>query len=239
MTTVWCADDTLFGEMIFLDDSHLIVDLPDEKHVDRIRDALLGGKAPASLLSSDATNIPLLAVTRISVDRHDEDIEIEYREGKDKKEKTLRLTSREKRDEVYDQLKAVFGDKFEEHRDDYTVLRAVYASLVALTVFGFLTWVFATAAAGIRAGEPYDSGGDGARTLFAAALSVMGPVGVSVLGGVICAVYAFAGFLNVRRPPAMLILQAGPYKPQGPIKTVVKYALLLLLWAFLVKVFLF
>ena len=239
MTSVWCADDTLFGEMIFLDDSNLIVDLPEEKHVDRMRDALLGGTAPAAVLSSESTNIPLLAVTKISIDRHDEDIEIEYREGKETKDKTLRLTSRDKRDEVYAQLKTAFGEKFAEHRDDYSVLRAVYASLVALTIFGFLTWVFAAAAAEIRAGEAYDTGGDGAKALFAAALNVMGPVGVSVLGGVICAVYAFAAFLNVRQPPSMLILQAEPYKAQGPIKTAVKYGILLLMWAFLAKVFLF
>ena len=240
MTHVWCADDTFLGEMIFLDDHSLIVDAPDEADVPRIRDALLGGSTPASVLSSDSTNIPLLSITRIAANRHDEDIEITYKKGRDTDEKTLRLASKEKRDEVYARLKAAFGDKFKEYEDAYGAPRACYASLMGLTIFGFLTWIFAMAARDLRAGEDYEASGshEGAKALFAWALDLLGPVGVAIIGGVISLLYAAAAVMNFRRPPVMLILQAERHKPQGAIVTALKYGVLLVVWAFLAWVFL-
>ena len=104
MSAVWCADDTFLGDLIYLDDASLVIDSPDDEKTPGIKQALLGGTPAAQVLSSDSTNIPLLSITSVRTDRNDEDIEIHYKSGKETEEHTLRLSSKEKRDEVMESL---------------------------------------------------------------------------------------------------------------------------------------
>ena len=240
MSNVWCADDTFLGDLIFLNRDNLIVDSPAEDKMPGIRDALLGGEAPASVLSSDAVNIPLLAVTKISTDRNDSDIEIEYRDGKETEERTLRLASPEKRDEVFGALKAVYGAKFEEFEEAYSVPQAVVGPLMSLTIFGCLTWLFANAAAEIRAAEEIEISGSkqGLKALFVWVLDFLGPIGVSVIGGLICLLCAMAIFNGIKEPPVMATLQEPPYKKQSLVKLVFKYGIIAVIWYFALKLLL-
>ena len=69
--------------MIFLNDSNLVVDSPDDDKAVQIKDALLAGTPAAQLLSSDSTDIPLLSVISIKTDKNDDEIEIQYKPGKE------------------------------------------------------------------------------------------------------------------------------------------------------------
>jgi len=240
MSNVWCADDTFLGDLIYLGNENLIVDSPDKDDAPRIREALLSGKSPGSVLSSDARNIPLHAVTRIVTDRHDEDIEIHYRKDKEDKEKTLRLASPEKRDEVFAALKQVYGDRFEQHEEALSRPQAVANPLVSLTIFGALTWLFASAASEIRAAEEIEISGNrrGAKAIFAWVLDFLGPIGVSVIGGLICLLCALAVYQSVKQPPVFLTLQAGPYKKRSSIKMIFKYGVVAVVWFFAGKLLL-
>lgn len=239
MANVWCADDTCFDDLIFLGNENLIIDSPEEDKVPQIRDALLGGQSPAGVLGSDALNIPLTSVVKISTDRHDDDIEIEYKSGDDTKDKTLRLATPEKRDEVLAALKTVFGARFEEFEEAWSTPRAVFGPLMALTIFGGLTWLLAQAAALIRdaeAGELADAANSGSKALFAVILDFFGPTGVYVIGGLICVLCVMALAGRIKEPPIMVTLQEPPFKAHSTVKLIGKYILLVGAWLFVAKI---
>jgi hypothetical protein len=232
MSVVWCADDTFLGDLIFLDESNLVIDSPDDDKAEQIKSALLGGTPAAQLLSSDSLDIPLLSITSIRTDRNDEDIEIEYRNGKETEEHTLRMSTPEKRDEVYAALKSVFGDEFTETEDAYSVPRAALGSLTALTVFGLLTWGGAYFAELLRATEDYEISGSkkGLKQLIASLLEFLGPTGVYVTGGLICGLCGLTLYSRVTSPQVMLVLQEKPYKKASSIMLTLKYGVLLFVW---------
>ena len=221
MANVWCADDTFLGDLIYIGSENLIVDSPDENKLPSIRDALLAGQAPAAVIGSDAVNIPLHAVKKISTDRHDQDIEIVYAKDKEDAEQTLRLASPEKRDEVFAALKQVFGNRFEVFEEAYTRPQALAAPLMSLTFFAFLTLVFAGVAGGL--GEAQDDDASGKEQLFVWLIDLVGPVGVWIVGGILCALSLAAVVLAAKRPPVMLTLQEPPYRPKSNVMLVVKY----------------
>lgn len=240
MSNVWCADDTFLGDLIYLGNENLIVDSPDTDDTPKIREALLSGQSPASILSSDALNIPLHAVTRIVTDRHDEDIEISYKDGSDEKDKTLRLASPEKRDEVFAALKLVYGDRFEEHEEVLSRPQALVNPVLSLTIFAALTWLFANAARLIRAAEEVEISGSrrGAKAIFAWVLDFLGPIGVSVIGGLICLICVLAIYNAAKQPPVMVTLQAGKYKSRSTVKMLFKYGIVAVVCFFAGKILL-
>jgi hypothetical protein len=238
MSAVWCADETFLGDLIYLDEGNLVIDSPDDEKAKQMKQALLGGTPAAQVLSSDSVNIPLLAVTSIRTDRNDEDIEIHYNNGKETVEQTLRLSSKEKRDEVYAALKSAFGDKFSETEDAYSVPRAALGSLTALTVFGILTWGGAAFARVLRTAEDYEISGSkqGLKQLIAWILEFLGPVGVYVIGGLFCALSALTLYSRVTEPQVMLILQDAPYKKPSAFILAGKYGALLAVWYLVAKI---
>ena len=80
-------------------------------------------------------DVPLLSVISISTDKHDDDIEIKYKSGKEVEETTLRLASQEIRNDVYRALKECFGDKFSETEDACSVPQASYGSLMLFAIW--------------------------------------------------------------------------------------------------------
>ena len=237
MNQVWCADDTFLDDLIYLGHENLFVDWTKEDEVATKRDALLAGQSPGAVLSAEATNIPLHAITRISTDRNDEDIEIAYKSGSEEKEKTLRLASQELRDEVFASMKQLFGDKFAEYEDQHSVAEATYAPLMSLTITALITWLLAAAASTIRAAEDIDIEGRnaGLKALFVWLLDFIGPIGIYIVGGLLCVLFLMAVVVGIKEPPNMLLLQAGPYKPQSKLKLAGKYLILGVIWYFAAK----
>lgn len=233
MVHVWCGDEeTFLGQLILLIDDAIVVATPEYKELDSIRQRLTAGESPASVLPDDARTIPFLSVTSIVTDKHDEDIEIAYSRSGENKEQTLRLINPLKRDEVYACLKTVFGTKFDEVIDDYSVPRAAIGSLLSLTICGGLTFIAANAAASLRAAESYEISGRHAssKALIAWLLEVLGPVGVSIVGGITCFLSAAMLYIRVRKPQTLMIMQEGTYQPGSKAGLVGKYLVLFFMW---------
>ena len=228
MSAVWCADETFLGDLIFINESNLVIDSPDDDKAEQIKSALLSGTPAAQVLSSDSVDIPLLSITSIKTDKNDDEIEIEYKNGKETAEHTLRLSSPEKRDEVYAALKIVFGEKFTETEDAYSLPRAALGSLTALTVFGLLTWGGAYFARLLQEAEAYEISGSkqGAKQLIAWILEFLGPTGVYIIGGLLCALSALTRDSRVTSPQVMLSLPEKHYKKGSSIMLTLKYGVL-------------
>jgi hypothetical protein len=237
-SAVWCTDETFLGDLIYLNESNLVVDSPDDDKAVQIKDALLSGTPAAQVLSSDSTDIPLLSITSIKTDKNDDEIEIQYKTGKEVEDKTLRLASKDVRDDVYASLKAAFGDRFTETEDAYSIPQAAFASLMSLTVFGILTWAGAKFATVLRDAGDYEIEGSrqGLKSLIAWVLELLGPIGVYVVGGLICALCAFSLYSRVTQPQVMLVLQEEPYKRASKIMLGLKYLGMFAVWYIIARI---
>lgn len=103
---------------------------------------------------------------------------------------------------------------------------------MALTVFGLLTWGGAWFAEALRAAEDYEIEGSrkGIKALIAWVLELLGPTGVYVVGGLICALCAFSLYSRVTQPQVMLVLQESPYEKASRIMLGLKYLGLFAIW---------
>ena len=238
MSQVWCGkEDLFFGGLIALTGDTLAVADPDENELADLRERLMAHEAPVAVLGSKAEIIPLGAIKKISTDKHDEDIEVEYAKGASNETTTLRLANPEKRDQVYAALRRHFHDQFNEHVESYSAPRAAFAPLMTLTVCAALTWVFAEAAADFKSGsaDPYEQT-EWLKVVVAWFLKLFGPTGVYVVGGALCALCVATLVMRIKSPPTILILKAGRHRPGTKLGLAFKYLLLFGAWTFVARV---
>ncbi len=195
-------------------------------------EALKAGNSPSTLFGTEADHVSLRALEKVTADARDTDIELTHRDGKDSTDLTLSISSAEIREAVFAALQQVMANRFQTFEDHYSRARAAFGSLMTLTVFGLLTWWLAAAAAGIRAAEEIELSGrkKGLKKIFIGTLDLLGPTGVTIIGGLICALVLWYLALQLRQPPQLRILQAGQYKPASPLITGAKYLLLAGVW---------
>lgn len=211
--------------------------MPHAEAAQRVGELANGG-SPTQVFGDKATHIPLRALTRVERDVHDDDIDFSYDEGKDSKSATLTIADAETRASVFAAVEHAVGARFRRYEDNYDKPRAAFGSLVGLTVTLFATWMFAAAAASIRAAEAYEVSGrkQGLKALFAWVLDLLGPVGVTAIGGLLALLIGWHLVNRLKRPPYMQILQAKPYAPPGRFGVGMRYAGLLAVWLFAVKI---
>ncbi len=193
---------------------------------------LNSGKSPATVFGKDATHVVLRSVSKVQQSRGDEDIDFVMRDGKDEKTESISINDEGVRADVFIALERATQGRFKRYEDQYSRARAAYGAALFLTIFGFITKFAASAATVIRNAEDYEVDGrkKGLAQLIVWVLDFLGPTGVWVIGGLICALFAWSLYLHLKAPPFMTILQADPYKPQSSIVTVLKYLGLAAIW---------
>jgi hypothetical protein len=193
---------------------------------------LNAGKSPATVFGKDATHVVLRSVSKVQQTRGDEEIEFSLRDGKDEKSESISIVDDGIRNEVFAALERVTQGRFQHFEDQYSRARAAFGAALSLTIFGFGTKIAASAAAVIRSAEDYEVDGrkKGLKQLIVWVLDLLGPAGVWVIGGSICALLAWSLYSHIKAPPFITILQAEPYKPQSGIITVLKYFGLAAIW---------
>lgn len=233
----WYGDDTCGLQLYVLSDEAIYMGAePKEGAGKEIEQAIQGGLSPVKVLPKDIETISLSSIKRISADVVRNEIEITYNRGKDENDEAMLFRNERSFFEAYQQLKTACQNRFSEAADDHTIPRAAYGSLWALTIFGFLTWVFYSMAQDVASNGISASGSK--QKLLARVVDLLGTVGVLAIGGIVLLGTAAYLISRVRNPPKYLILQEGCYKASGSIRVSVNYAVLLVAWLFLLKVFL-
>jgi site-specific recombinase len=100
-------------------------------------------------------------------------------------------------------------------------------------VFGFGTALAMQAAAALQmAGEVEFTGRKkGLKQLVVWILELLGPTGVGIIGGLICALCLWTLVQRLKAPPHLQILQPKPYQAQSALVTALKYIALFAVWA--------
>jgi hypothetical protein len=193
---------------------------------------LNAGKSPATVFGSDATHVVLRSISKVQQSRGDDDIDFIMRNGKDEKTESVTILDEGVRKEVLSAVENVTQGRFNRYEDQFSRARAAFATALSLTIFGFGTKIAASAADVLKNADEYEVDGrnQGMKKLIVWVLDLLGPTGVWVIGGSICALLAWSLYTQIKSPPFMTILQAEPYKPQHPIITALKYAGLAAIW---------
>jgi hypothetical protein len=232
MPQVWTNKDTLFDKLVVIAEDAVFSADMEESALQECKHRIDSGEPPLNVLGEKATMIPYFSITRVKVDEHDSDIDLDYKAGKESKNKTLAFTDIETRKLAFAEIQARLGDKFTCMTETYNVMRAVYAPLMTFTVVALVTWLLHGAAAAIAGGEEADFSGrhSGMKRLFYWILELLGPTGVLVLGGLFMLLAVMSLVKRAKQPPVITTLKEGQQHPGGIVGTVVRYGILAGMW---------
>ncbi len=203
-------------------------------------DALQAGRSPATVFGKDAKHVTFRSMTRVQYDEHDSDIEFHYRDGKDDASVSVSIETPGLREQVFAAAQQQLSDTFGAYETHYSRWRAALGPLISVTVFGLGTLALRAAAIAIRAADEVEVSGrrQGLKKLFAWVLDTLGPMGVSVIGGLLVLLSAWVLYTRLQQPQRLHILQPGPYSPPSQVALVLKYVVLVAMWALALRIIL-
>lgn len=225
-------------QLIVLTEEACYAQTGTQEQTDQLLAELQAGKSPATAFAESASHVSLRTLTQVKRNHFDDDIDFNYSDGKEDKEVTISIDAEDVRSAVFDAVEEQMRERFQRYEDQHTRPRSAFGSLVALTIFGLGTWGLRAAAIAIQTAEEVEISGrkKGLKQLFVWVLELLGPTGVTVIGGLLCLLSAWVLVNQLKSPPLMHILQAKPYKPQSAVVTVIKYGVLAVVWLFVAKV---
>ena len=232
MPKVWINTDTIFDKFIVMaDDAILSADVKNET-IEQTKARIENGEAPLNVLGEKATMIPWFSITKVEVDEHDTDIDIDYKAGKESKSKTLSFIDIDTRKQAFAELQSHMDKKFTCMTDSFNIVRAIYSPLLTLTILAIATWLLHGAAVAIAGGQHADIHGrhSGIKRLFYWALELLGPTGVMVVGGVLMLLAVMSLVKRIKRPPVITTLKEGKQSAGGIVGTLIKYTILAAIW---------
>lgn len=220
------TDEAVYAEKMSKDAAALAVD------------ALDTGRSPAMVFGKDAKHVAFRAMTRVQYNEHETDIEFHHRDGKDDSVVSVFVETPGLRDLIYTHLRAQLAGQFGAYESHYSRWRAAFGSLVALTLFVLGTLMARSAAIAVRAaGEiEYEGRRQGMKKLFVGVLDLLGPTGVSVVGGILVLLAGLVLYSRLKEPQRLHILQSAPYVQPSGIVLGLKYAGLCAVWLLALRV---
>lgn len=203
-------------------------------------DALQAGRSPATVFGKDAKHATFRSMTRVQYDEHDTDIDFHHRDGKDDASVSVSIETPGLREQVFAAAQRQLSDTFSAYETHYSRWRAALGPLIAVTVFGLGTLALRAAAIAIRAVDEVEVSGrrQGLKKLFAWVLDTLGPMGVSVVGGVLVLLSGWVLYTRLQQPQRLHILQSAPYSPPSQVVLVLKYVVLLAVWMLALRILL-
>lgn len=224
-------------QLIVVTDEAVYADKMTPEAATQAVEAMESGRSPAAVFGKEAKHVSFRAMTRVQYNEHETDIEFHHRDGKDDEVVSVFFGEPGLRDRVYDHLRGQLADQFGAYQAHFSRWRAAFGALLALTVFTFGTLLARGAAIAVRAAEEieYEGRRQGSKKLLASVLDLLGPTGVSVIGGFLVVLAAVVLYSRLREPQRLHILQAIPYAPPSPVVLGLKYAALCVVWLFALR----
>jgi len=208
----WIDGERAWDKVVALGEDVIYVGNPSRAKAGEMKQRLESGEAATMVLKDDVTLIPLNAIVKVSYNRHHDSIDIDYKPGKEKEDKTLYFSDQAERDDFAGQLAERLSG-FESEVVEYSQVRAAVSPLGFGSLAVFFTWLLHMAAGQIAAGAEREFSGRNAgikRMLFWA-LDLIGPTGVLIVGGLVLALTCWSLVDRVKTPPIMHILK----RPKG------------------------
>lgn len=227
-------------QLIVVTDEAVYADKMTKEAAVQAVDALESGRSPAMVFGKDAKHVAFRAMTRVQYNEHETDIEFHHRDGKDDSVVSVFIETPGLRERIYTHLRERLADQFAAHEAHFSRWRAAFGSLMALTIFLLGTLMARSAAIAVRAaGEiEYEGRRQGTKKLFVGVLDLLGPTGVSVIGGILALLAGLVVYSRLKEPQRLHILQSDPYVPPSPVVLGLKYAGLCVVWLLALRIML-
>ncbi len=233
MPKVWINEETLFDPIIVVGNDAIITASLKPAELEDAKRRIEEGEGPLNVFGDRATMIPYFSIKKIKFEENDDDIEVDYKAEKDAKSKTLAPVDQAVRQEILTEIQLHLGEDFTSMTEKYSLPRAVFPSLMTLSVFIFITKFLYLVAARIAAGTEIEVSGrrSGLKRLFLWILDLLGPTGVLILGGLLMLLTALVLFKRLKEPTIVTTIKQGKQRTGSVIGTVIKYAILIGVWA--------
>ncbi len=207
-TSHWIDPDRIFDSVVALTDDAIYVANPSKETALAMGEALDRSEAASTVVKDDATVIGVGQIVRVRYNRHDDDIDIDYKPAREKESKNISFSSREERDDFAAQL-AERLPGFEGKVVEYGRLRAALAPVLFGLFASFATWGLHAAAVAIDEGAEAEISGRraGLKRLLYWVMDVIGPIGVLLVGGLVLVATVAVLVSRVKTPPIMHTLK--------------------------------
>ncbi len=229
---VWQIHDGGDTQLVMVDDESVFSESGPRARIAGIAKAIEGGASPGRTFTAEAKHVVLRDTRRVQQTSGDQDIDFVLGEGKEEKTISVGVADGGMRDDIFAAVEKATEGRLKRYEDSLSRPRAALPSLIALTVFGFGTAIAMRAAAALQAADEVVVSGrkKGIKQLFVWILEFLGPTGVAVIGGLICALCLWNLQSRLRTPPHLQMLQSTPYRAPGTMVTGLKYLALIAVW---------
>ncbi|MCG8591315.1 MAG: hypothetical protein MJE66_18635 [Proteobacteria bacterium] len=206
-TSHWVDEERVFDSVVALTDDVIYVANPPADKAKAMKEALDRGESAATVVK-DGTTIVVQSIKKVKYNRHDDDIDIDYRSGKDDESKNISFSDREERDAFAAQLTELLHG-FETKIVEYGPVRAALGPVVFGAIAALMTFALHGAAQEIAGGREMEFQGrnSGIKSMVFWLLDAIGPIGVLVVGALVLGLTALVLVSRVKTPPIMHTLK--------------------------------
>jgi hypothetical protein len=205
---IWINPRASLDRVTLLADNTLIVANPSAEVAAQLPARLAAGEPLKALLGGKATVIPLADIRKVRGKQGADDLDVHYTAQGKVRMMNVGFADNATRDEVLDTLQHRMGAGFQVRVQELSPLQAAIKPFFMLLVATFFVVAGFVGALEIAAGAEYDISGRGAllQRAYVSIVSLLGPVGVLVLGGLLVLGLLVWFVRRVLNPPTQMTL---------------------------------
>jgi uncharacterized membrane protein len=207
-SAVWVNPRALLDRVTLLWEDALVVANPSADAAAQLPARLAAGEPVQAMLGQKVTVIPLTAISKVHSNKKNCDMNVHYKVKGEARKTNIGFADGETRDQVLEALQQRLGHGFRLTVRELNVFHATIKPGIALLVAMFFVVAGYMGALEMAAGETYETHGRHAllKWLFVEMVSIIGPIGVLIVGGLIVLVLSVWFFKRVSNPPTQMTL---------------------------------
>jgi hypothetical protein len=208
LVSVWVNPRAALDRATLLFDDALVVANPSAEVAAQLPARLAAGEPLETLLGGKATVIPLADIRKVCCHQQSDDLDIHYTAQGKVRMMNVGFADNATRDEMLDAVRHRMGEGFQLRVRELSPLQAAIKPFLILLVVTFFVVAGFVGALEIAAGAEYDISGRGAmlQRAYVSIVSLLGPVGVLVLGGLLVLALLIWFVRRVLNPPTQMTL---------------------------------
>lgn len=206
--SVWVNPRSVLDRVTLLLDDTLVVANPGADVAEQIPARLAAGEPFQALLGEKVTVIPLAAISKVHSNQKGSDMDVHYNAGGKARMTNIGFADGGTHDQVFEFLQQRLGAGFRLRVQELSLLQSAIKPFLTLLAVIFFVVVGYMGALDIAAGEAYDIHGRNAllKWAYVSVVSLVGPTGMLVLGGVIVLLMFVWFARRVMNPPTQMTL---------------------------------
>jgi hypothetical protein len=208
LVSVWVNPRAALDRATLLFDDALVVANPSAEIAAQLPTKLAAGERLETLLGGKATVIPLSDIRTIRGKQGADDLDVSYTAQRKARMMNVGFADSATRDEVLDAVRHRMGEGFQLRVQELSPLQSAIKPFFILLVVTLFVVAGFVGALEIAAGAEYDISGRGAmlQRAYVSIVSLLGPVGVLVLGGLLVLALLVWFVRRVLNPPTQMTL---------------------------------